>query len=132
MRKRKWRRVTVYILGLLVGLVFVSQGLMKFDPNGFWTAAFERWGYPVWFRYLIGGLETVGGALLFVPRTATYGAGMLIPVMLGAFVTLLNDGRIGDVISVVVYVMLLLWFAYEWRNDRWLRTRRVDEAPTPP
>ena len=132
MRKRKWRRVTVYILGLLVGLVFVSQGLMKFDANGFWTPAFERWGYPVWFRYLIGGLETVGGALLFVPRTATYGAGMLIPVMLGAFVTRLNDGRIGDVISVVVYVMLLLWFAYEWRNDRWLRTRRVDEAPTPP
>lgn len=128
----KWRRVTAYVLGVLVALVFISQGLMKFDPDGFWTPAFERWGYPVWFRYLIGVLETVGGALLLVPRTATYGAGVLLPVMVGAFITRLRDGRPADLVAVVVYMTLLLWFAYEWRDRRWPRTRHAEGAPTPP
>lgn len=129
----KWRRVTAYVVGLLVALVFISQGLMKFDPEGFWTPSFERWGYPVWFRYLIGVLETAGGALLLVPRTATYSAGVLLPVMVGAFITRLRDGRPGDLVAIVVYMTLLLWFAYEWRDQRWPRTRHAHAAaPTPP
>ncbi len=128
----RWRRVTAYVLGVLVAFVFVSQGLMKFDPDGFWTPAFERWGYPVWFRYLIGVLETAGGALLLVPRAATYGAGVLLPVMVGAFITRMSDGRLGDVVSIAVYMSLLSWFAYEWRDRRWPRPRNAEGAPTPP
>jgi uncharacterized membrane protein YphA (DoxX/SURF4 family) len=120
---RRWTRVLAYVLGILVGLVFIIQGVMKFDPQGFWTSAFERWGYPVWFRYTIGVLETAGGVLLFVPRFATYAAGLLIVIMVGAFVTRLGDGRTGDVIAIGVYMALLAWFAYVWRNRRWPRAR---------
>ena len=115
----KWRRVTAYVLGLLVGLIFISQGLMKFDPEGFWTTSFERWGYPAWFRYLIGVLETAGGAMLLVPRLASYGASALFVVMVGAFITRLRDGQVGDVVAIVIYAILLSWFAYEWYDRRW-------------
>ena len=128
----RWRRVTAYVFGVLVAFVFISQGLMKFDPDGFWTPSFERWGYPVWFRYLIGVLETAGGALLLVPRTATYGAGVLLSIMVGAFITRLRDGRPGDLVAIVVYMALLLWFAYEWRDRRWRRPRHAKAALTPP
>lgn len=132
MTSPKWRRVTAYVLGVLVALVFISQGLMKFDPDGFWTPAFERWGYPVWFRYVIGVLETAGGALLLVPRTAAYGAGVLLPVMVGAFITRLGDGRPADLVAILVYMTLLLWFAYEWRDRRRPHHGHAHAAPTPP
>lgn len=114
----KWRRVTTYVLGALVAFIFLSQGVMKFDPEAFWARAFERWGYPVWFRYVIGVLETAGGAMLLVPRVASYGAGALLAVMVGAFVTRLRDGQIGDVVAIAVYMLLLSWFAYEWWGRR--------------
>lgn len=128
----KWRRVTAYVVGVLVALVFVSQGLMKFDPEGFWTPSFERWGYPVWFRYLIGVLETAGGVMLLVPRVASYGAGALFAVMAGAFITRLRDGQAGDVVAIVIYAILLSWFAYEWYDRRWSRKTKSAREVTPP
>ncbi len=115
-----------------MALVFVSQGLMKFDPEGFWTPSFERWGYPVWFRYLIGVLETAGGTMLLVPWVASYGAGALLAVMVGAFITRLRDGQVGDVITIVIYASLLSWFAYEWYDRRWPRKAKSAGEVTPP
>jgi len=37
--------------------MYVRNGWMKFDPQGFWTAPFERWGYPVWLRLAVGMIE---------------------------------------------------------------------------
>ena len=44
-------------------------------------------GIGQWFRYLTGLLEVTGAALLLVPRAAGLGAGLLVPVMLGAILT---------------------------------------------
>jgi putative oxidoreductase len=123
--RKKWRLIVVSALAALVGLVFVRQGVMKFDPGAFWTGAFERWGYPVWFRYTIGVLETAGGALLLVPRFTTYAATILTAIMVGAFFTRLGDGRTNDLVAIGVYMALLAWFAYERRNRRW-RAARIE------
>ncbi len=80
----------------------------------------------------IGVLETAGGALLLVPRTAAYGAGVLLPVMVGAFITRLGDGRPADLVAILVYRTLLLWFAYEWRDRRRPHHGHAHAAPTPP
>jgi putative oxidoreductase len=114
-----WRRRGAYVLGVGVGLIFVLMGVMKFVPDGAWTAPFARWGYPVWFRYLVGAVELLGGLGLLAPRLASYAAATLGLVMAGAFVTRLQDGLSGDHAGIVVYALLLAWFAWEWRGRRW-------------
>jgi uncharacterized membrane protein YphA (DoxX/SURF4 family) len=55
--------------------------------NVFWVRDFHRWGYPDWFRMVIGIAELTSLALLLVPRFASYGASLFAAVMLGAIFT---------------------------------------------
>ena len=124
---RKARLVAAWLLGLYFAKMYVEMGWVKFDPAGFWTAAFVRWGYPPWFRILIGCLEVAGGVCLLVPWVASYGALVLIVVMLGAWGTRAHDGRWVDVAWLTLYIAGLAWIAFEWWGMR-LRRRRL----TPP
>jgi uncharacterized membrane protein YphA (DoxX/SURF4 family) len=105
--------------------MYVEMGWVKFDPEGFWTAAFARWGYPPWFRVAIGCLEVLGGLCLVIPWVASYGALTLIVVMLGALVTRAGDGRWVDVAWLSSYITALAWIASEWWSKR-LRRRLTD------
>ena len=79
--------VLLWILAAMLMMVFVRAGWNKFDPSGGWARAFKFWGYPLWFRVLIGVVEIVATLLLVWPRTAAYGAAMIILVMLGGMGT---------------------------------------------
>ena len=79
--------VLLWILAAMLIMVFVRAGWDKFDPSSGWARAFRVWGYPVWFRILIGVLEIVAALLLVWPRTAAYGAAIIIVVMLGGMGT---------------------------------------------
>jgi putative oxidoreductase len=85
------RRIAVEVLqwglSIFLILVFARAGWAKFDASSGWARAFSFWGYPVWFRELIGGLELAAAALLVWPRTAVYGAAIVIVVMLGGMGT---------------------------------------------
>jgi putative oxidoreductase len=107
-----------WLLALYLARMYVQMGWVKFDPNGFWTAAFTRWGYPPWFRIFIGALEVLGGILIIVPYTASYGALVLSLVMLGAWGTRAHDARWVDVTWISVYLASLLWIGYEWWQFR--------------
>ena len=113
------RRTLAWLVGAYLAYLFVTMGWVKFDPDGFWTAPFERWGYPVWLRLLVGVLEVGGGLLLLVPRTARYGAALLVPVMLGALYTRVGDGRLVDAAWISAYLAALAWIAWEFRHARW-------------
>ena len=120
----RWKRarlVTAWIVGLYLAFMFVGQGLPKFDPEGFWTAPFERWGYPVWLRWLVGALEVGGGAALLIPWVATWGGISLVVIMGGAWVTRAGDGRWVDVAWITLYALALLWISWEWWG--WRRPR---------
>ena len=79
--------VLLWILAAMLIMVFVRAGWDKFDPTSGWARAFSFWGYPVWFRVLIGVLEIAAALLLVWPRTAAYGAAIIIVVMLGGMGT---------------------------------------------
>ncbi len=68
---KRARRVLAWLVGLYLAQMFVKMGWVKFDPQGFWTAAFERWGYPVSLRLVVGVIEVAGGIL--IPWTASWG-----------------------------------------------------------
>jgi len=98
-------RVLVFLFLLNFTIMFVKNGYRKFDPEGFWSGAFERWGYPGWFMVFIGVLEFGGGLLILLPRVSGYAALVLAAVMLGALVTRLIHGiSFGDAQAITFYM----------------------------
>jgi uncharacterized membrane protein YphA (DoxX/SURF4 family) len=123
----RWRRVRLllaWLLALYLAQMYVSMGWVKFDPQGFWTAAFARWGYPAWFRVLVGVAEVAGGIGLLVPWTASYSGVLLGAVMLGAWATRAHDGKWIDVLWITTYLAGLAWVAFEYRSFAFLAGRR--------
>ncbi len=120
---RYLRRTLALAAGAYLGLMFIRMGVVKFDADGMWTAAFERWGYPVWMRLAVGAIETAGGALLVVPWVATWAGLAVGAVMIGAGVTRMLDGRWVDVGWIALYLVGCLWIAWQWRAVRIPRAR---------
>jgi len=126
---KKVRLVAAWCLGAYLARMYVRMGWVKFDPGGFWTAAFERWGYPVGLRWAVGAIEVGGGILLLVPWVASYAALALAAVMVGAWVTRVGDGRFVDVAWITAFLAALLWIAYEWWGFRRPRPGRRATRP---
>jgi putative oxidoreductase len=120
--RRRWsaRRVLAaaapWVPAILLALLFARAGLAKFSDQSGWARAFAHWGFPVWFRVLIGALE-VGAALLVLvparlaPRAAPAGALVIVAVMLGAMAThVVRDGGrhlTSEVVPLVLASLLL-------------------------
>jgi len=85
------RRIAIEIVlwsaSLFLALVCLRSGLQKVTGNVFWARDFQRWGYPGWFRVMVGAAELASFALLLIPRLAAYGAALFAAVMLGAIYT---------------------------------------------
>jgi putative oxidoreductase len=130
-RMRGFRLLAAWLVAAYLARMYVTMGWVKFDPTGFWTAAFARWGYPTWLRWLVGGIEVGGALLILVPWVASYGALALSAVMVGAWVTRARDMRFVDVAWITAYFTALVWIAFEWWpfavHGRW--RRRQSGAP---
>jgi putative oxidoreductase len=87
--------VGMWIPAILLVLIFAPQGWSKFDDASGWARAFRHWGYPDWFRVLIGVIEVGAVPLLLLGRTAAFGAILIIVVMLGGMAThiIFDNGR---------------------------------------
>jgi len=110
--------VLLWALTLMVVMVFLRAGWDKFNDASGWAKAFRFWGYPLWFRILIGVVE-LGAALLLVwPRTAAYGAVLIIAVMLGGMGTHIfvehNPARVTSELGQLVFASIIL--AGRWRS----------------
>ena len=77
------RLAAVWIPTLFLVFVFAPQAWNKMSDTGGWAIAFRHWGYPTWFRILIGFVETTAALLLLWPRSAIVGAMLILAVMLG-------------------------------------------------
>ncbi len=109
--------IVAWILTLFLVLVFFRAGVTKFSDSGFWAAAFRHWGFPVWFRILIGVVEAGGALLLLWPRTASYAAINLGVVMVGAIGTVLVAGQTRNLVQPTVALLLCsVVAALRWRK----------------
>jgi len=79
--------ISLWVAQVLLAAMFFLAGGHKLGGDPQMVGLFEAIGIGQWFRYLTGGLEVLGGALLLVPRASGVGAALLAPVMLGAVVT---------------------------------------------
>jgi putative oxidoreductase len=74
-------------LSVLLAFVFVMAGVPKLTGAEAHVRHFERWGYPDWFRLVVGLVEVGSAALLLVPRFASAGAAGIVVIMAGATYT---------------------------------------------
>jgi putative oxidoreductase len=80
--------ILIIILQVVLGLLFVAIGSMTVAGRKMFVEAFRGFGYPQWFRVVIGSLEVLGGLGLligiWVPWLAALASTGLALVMLGA------------------------------------------------
>jgi putative oxidoreductase len=104
----KW--IAVWLLQILLAVVMVGPGMQKFTSPA-WERMFRRWGYPDQFHLVVGAVEVVAGLALLVPRFASAGAIVLVPVMIAAAITqITRGGRNG--VGELVFAALLAVIAY--------------------
>ena len=112
--------IVLWIFALFLAWVFIRQGVAKFSDTSGWAQAFRVWHYPVWFRILIGVLETSAALLLLTRRTAFAGAAIIMVVMLGAMGTHIYWGRPGQVTSEILPLFLSTMVALGRRKSFFL------------
>lgn len=91
MRLTQTQRIIMWTLSVLLAALFVMGGGMKL-AGGNLAEASEHFGYPIWFFYIIGVIELVGGVCLLIPRVATEVGSFMIIIMLGALLSHLHAG----------------------------------------
>ncbi len=112
-----WKTAVLWVLTLLLGAFFVMAGGTKLAAAESQSAHFIRWGYPGWFLYLVGFLETAGAIGLLVPRLAGLSALLLGGVMVGAALTHLVHDELAAVPVPLVLLCLLGAIAYARRDS---------------
>ncbi len=71
----KPKDVVLRVFGIIMGLFFVMDGVIKLTGISKTVQLFERIGWGQWFRYLTGAIVLVGGALILLrPRWTFLGA----------------------------------------------------------
>jgi uncharacterized membrane protein YphA (DoxX/SURF4 family) len=118
---RTWQRRLLLGLCLVLAVEFVLGGAAKFYPGETffgpsYAVKFVDWGYPAWFRFVVGTGELLSAALLFVPRTRFVGAGILVVILTGAVIThIANQDPLAQSISAPVHLALVAVVAWVTR-----------------
>jgi uncharacterized membrane protein YphA (DoxX/SURF4 family) len=111
------KEVLLWIIALFLALVCLRSGLQKVTGNIFWVRDFHRWGYPDWFRIVVGVAELVSMALLLVPGLAAYGACVFSIVMLGAIFTHASHNELSRLPFNLLLLALSLIIAFTRRPN---------------
>jgi uncharacterized membrane protein YphA (DoxX/SURF4 family) len=111
------KEALLWIIALFLALVCLRSGLLKVTGNIFWVRDFHRWGYPDWFRIVVGLAELVSMALLLVPGFAVYGASVFSVVMLGAIYTHATHNELSRLPFNLLLLALALIIAFTRRPN---------------
>jgi uncharacterized membrane protein YphA (DoxX/SURF4 family) len=111
----KW---VVTIVSVLLGAMFLFAGGTKLAGLPMHVEHFAHWGYPSWFMYVTGFIETLSAVLVLIPKTRFYGAVLLICTMLGAIATNARANELDRLPVPVVMLALATFTALKHRPGR--------------
>jgi uncharacterized membrane protein YphA (DoxX/SURF4 family) len=95
-------------LAVLLGLLMIGGGAVKLVGVPGPAADFAALGLPVWFRFLVGTFEVLGGILLIVPATIPPGSLILATIMVGALWAHAANGQWPSLVPVGILLLLFL------------------------
>jgi uncharacterized membrane protein YphA (DoxX/SURF4 family) len=107
-----------WLLRGLLTVGFLPAGLTKFLAQAGWVDRFAGWGYDAWFVPVVGVLELLGLAALWVPSLTRYAVALLSILMLGAAYThLMHPPQVAVLRPVLFLVVLGLLYWSLRRSD---------------
>jgi uncharacterized membrane protein YphA (DoxX/SURF4 family) len=106
----------VKVLAALLGVVMMSGGVTKLARESHQVAMFTTVGPPLWFLFLVGTFEVIGGILLALPASAPVGSLILGTIMVGALWTHFAHGEWRQIVPVGILLALLSLIF--WRNQK--------------
>ena len=110
----KW---VVTILSVLMGAFYLFAGGTKLAGLPMHVEHFAHWGYPAWFMYVIGTMETASAAMLFVPKLRFFGAALIVCDMLGAVVTHVRADEMSRIPMPAILLALAVFLAVKSRRS---------------
>lgn len=110
-QKLKWAYISLWILQISLGIMFVMAGGLKLMGGSDMVTLFDNIGFGQWFRYVTGILEIVAAVLIIIPALSAIGALLLSTIMLGAVLThlLLIGGSITMPIAYLIFSLIVVW-----------------------
>jgi putative oxidoreductase len=112
------RTIAVWVLSVVLSLGFIAAGITKLAGIPIQAQTFQQLGYPNWFMYFTGALETAAALAMLVPRYAVAGAVIIICVMVGAVGSLLIHGLASMTLPPIGLLAAAVAVGYlrNWRN----------------
>lgn len=107
----------IKLLSILLSLIFLASGGAKLAGLAFEIAAFERWGYPLWFMYVTGALEVAGGVGLLIRYFSALAGGCLAALMMGAIATHVIHAEWGMLVAATIICALSASRAWLGRSE---------------
>lgn len=107
-----WKRRLLTGLCIFLAVEFLFGGAFKFvSGETFFGPPYEEkfvnWGYPAWFRFVVGIGEMISAVLLLFPRTRFIGAMGLVIILIGAVMThIVNQHPFSHSISAPIHLVL--------------------------
>lgn len=98
-------RIVSWVLCVLIAIAFLPAAFLKFIGSPMEAQAFDLFGLPLWFMYVIGVVEAVAGIGILIPRYASIAAVLAACDMFGALIMHLTHGQTS---SAVVPLVLLI------------------------
>ena len=109
---------TQMVLTVLLTLAFLGAGIMKLTGAEQMSQDFEKWGYPIFFMYVIGLCE-VAGAIGFWLRRFSYAAKVcILLLMAGAVLTHLVFDTFQEAMAPIVLIILTAVALWLHRRER--------------
>ncbi len=102
----KGKRIAIWTVSIVVAAMFIMAGGTKLAGLPMHVEHFQKWGYPDWFRVLIGIAEVAGGVGLLIPRQVSFAAAGLAAIMLGAVYTHLAHDEAIQVVAPGVFLLV--------------------------
>ena len=96
------------ILRVIIFIIFFAEGLTKLIGLQFQADLFTKWGYPIWFMYLIGAFELAGAIGLLVPILRIYANIGLIGIIIGAFYTHISHDNTIQMMGLAIITSIIL------------------------
>ena len=115
MATNRVQKIALWIVTIILAVAFLLFGILKLIGAEPLAGEFTKWGYPAWFRLLIGVAEIGGAVLLLLPRTVALSAAGLCVLMVGAVFTHLKAGEGPQTVPAFVLLVLLAIISYARR-----------------